>query len=75
MPKQDDIPMKSEESNAMAPDMTKAPETSTAEVSETKPPQAKFSRSGLLALIAVAVCMPRSFDVPRVSAKLILAQL
>ncbi|MGA2391305.1 MAG: efflux RND transporter periplasmic adaptor subunit [Candidatus Sulfotelmatobacter sp.] len=55
MPKQDDIPMKSEESNAMAPDMTKAPETSTAEVSETKPPQAKFSRSGLLALIAVAV--------------------
>jgi RND family efflux transporter MFP subunit len=55
MPKQGETPMNSNDTNSIAVDTTKVPETSPAEVPETKPPLGKFSRSGLIVLGATAL--------------------
>ena len=55
MPKQGETPINSNDSNSIAVDTTKVPEASPAEVSETKPPIGKFSRSGLIVLGATGL--------------------
>jgi multidrug efflux pump subunit AcrA (membrane-fusion protein) len=55
MPKQGETPMNSNDTNSIAVDTTKIPDTSPAEVPETKPPLGKFSRSGLIVLGATAL--------------------
>src|ERR1700683_3107083 len=55
MLKRDDMAMKSDETSATATDTAKAIETSPAEGSQTKPPQRKVPRSGLIVLGATAL--------------------
>jgi RND family efflux transporter MFP subunit len=55
MPKQEETPMKSDETNATAMGATQGAETSPAEISETKPPQGKLPKSALVVLGAAAV--------------------
>ena len=55
MPKQGETPINSNDTDSIAVDTTKVPETSPAEVPETKPPIGKFSRSGLIVLGATGL--------------------
>jgi RND family efflux transporter MFP subunit len=55
MPKQGETPMNSNDTNSIAVDTPKIPDTSPAEAPETKPPLGKFSRSGLIVLGATAL--------------------
>jgi RND family efflux transporter MFP subunit len=55
MLKQGEMAMKPDESNTIALDATKVADTSPGEISETKAPQGKFSRGGLVVLTAAAL--------------------
>jgi RND family efflux transporter MFP subunit len=55
MPMQGETPMNSNDTNSIAVDTPKIPDTSPAEAPETKPPLGKFSRSGLIVLGATAL--------------------
>jgi RND family efflux transporter MFP subunit len=55
MPKRGETPVKPDESNTIASEATKVAETSPAVTAETKPPQGKFPKGGLLVLGAMAL--------------------
>jgi RND family efflux transporter MFP subunit len=57
MPNQDDIAMESNQSKETVSDLTTVAGTSPAEISQTKPPQGKFPRGGLMVLGAMALAV------------------